>query len=887
MAQPERMPLSRGTRVGVYEIGALVGQGGMGVVYRAVDTNLRRAVAIKVLSDEVATPAARRRFQREAQTASSLNHPHILTVHDAGEVDGRQYLVTEFLDGGTLRDRIHSRDLTWRAAVELLIGVADALAAAHDAGILHRDVKPENILLTKSGYAKLADFGLAKLHDEGAPQHTTRTEEWSRTHPGSIVGTIAYMSPEQAAGRPLDSRSDIFSFGLVLYEVLGGRRAFSGASDADVLHAIMHDDPALLPETLPRQLRDLVAKALEKDPSDRFQSMRDLVVDLRRVLRQSTHEDAPGPVLSSRPVGRWVAGGVLVLAIAATVWYLAAGPTPSVSPGDYAALTTFADSVTSPAISPAGRMLAMLRKTSAFSNAPAEIFVKRLPDGEVRQLTNDGQPKVDPEFSPDGGRITYHTSTDGKMLDVWSVAVNGGNPELLVKNASGLTWIATRTQADDERLLFSEFTGHGFQMSIVAADLSGARRRTIYLPPQDGMAHRSQLSPDGKWVLVVEMDIRSWLPCRLVPFDGSTRGDRVGRPIPSQCTSAAWSRDGRWMYFAANTGDGFHIWRQRFPDGPVEQVTRGATEEDEISFDHNSGTLIAAIGSRQSTVWIHENGRDRQLTSEGFAFFPTISPSANHLYYLTETGNSRGFPTGAFWSLTLATGERRALFGDFDVMYYTISNDGTEAVFAGADKQGQHGVWVGSLNGSAPPRNVTRTAGLVAFFGGPGEVIFADSNFIYRVKDGSTPQKISLIPTLKPFSVSPDRKWVPAAEGPSPETRNAVTLYPVNGGEPRLVCRCYPPPNIDDGPMPPALSWSPDGRFLYLRFETTMYAIPLRPKQMLPEIPPSGWPSKAAIAALPGARLMSEQPIFPGPNPSVYAYMKVTAHRNIYRVPVP
>jgi serine/threonine protein kinase len=877
------MPLSSGTRVGVYEIGAVVGQGGMGVVYRAVDTNLRRAVAIKVLSAEVADPAARRRFQREAQTASSLNHPHILTVHDAGEVDGQQYLVTEFLDGGTLRDRMNSRDLTWRAAIELLVGVADALAVAHDAGILHRDVKPENILLTKSGYAKLADFGLARPHDEGAPQHTTRTEDWSRTRPGSIVGTVAYMSPEQAAGRPLDSRSDVFSFGLVLYEILGGRRAFSAASDADVLHAIMHDAPAPLPGTLPHPLRDLVAKALEKNPSDRFQSMRDMVVDMKRVLRQDPNE-TQRRVESSRTVAQWIAGGVAVLAIAAVGWSVVGRPARAPSP-DYTALTTFADSVTSPVISPDGRMLAMLRKSSAFSDGPAEIFVKQLPEGDVRQLTNDGLSKADPEFSSDGRRISYHTSTDGKVLDVWSVAVDGGSPELLVKNASGLTWIES-AGVGDERLLFSEFTGHGFQMAVVAADSSGTRRRTVYLPPLDGMAHRSQLSPDGKWVLVVEMDIRSWLPCRLVPFDGSTRGSAVG-PIPSQCTSAAWSADGRWMYFAANTGDGTHVWRQRFPDGPAEQATRGATEEDEVSFDRSSGTLVAAIGSRQSTIWIHDNGRDRQLTSEGFAFFPAIGPDSNYLYYLTETGNSRGFLTGGLWSLALATGERRALFGDFDVMHYTISNDGTEAVFAGADQQGQAGVWVGALNGGTPPRQVTRTGALVAFFGAPGEIIFADSNFIYRVKNGGAPQKISLIPSLQPFAVSPDGKWISAAEGPSPETRNALMLYPTSGGEPRLVCRCYPPPNIDDGPMPPAMSWSPDGRFVYVRFAPAIYAIPLRPKQIIPEIPASGWPSTTAIAALPGARLLSAQAIFPGPNPSVYAYMKVTAQRNIYRVPVP
>ncbi len=197
-----------------------MGEGGMGVVYRALDTKLNRPVAIKFLSNEFADAAARHRFQREAQTASSLNHPHILTVYDTGEFEGRQYLVTEFVDGGTLKTWTRSAKRTWREIVELLTGVADGLAVAHAAGILHRDIKPENILISQSGYAKLADFGLAKLA-EGSDSDLTRTLTEGRTRPGVIIGTIPYMSPEQAAGKPVDARSDIFSFGVLLYEAAG------------------------------------------------------------------------------------------------------------------------------------------------------------------------------------------------------------------------------------------------------------------------------------------------------------------------------------------------------------------------------------------------------------------------------------------------------------------------------------------------------------------------------------------------------------------------------------------------------------------------------------------------------------------------------------------
>jgi eukaryotic-like serine/threonine-protein kinase len=212
--------ISAGTRIGQYEVIAPLGEGGMGVVYRALDTKLQRPVAIKFLSEDVADAAGRRRFQREAQTASSLNHPHILTVHDVGEFEGRQYLVTELVDGGTLKDWTHAERRTWRQVVEILTGVADGLASAHADGILHRDIKPENVLVAKNGYAKLADFGLATLFSDA--DAAARAETMTRTRPGTVMGTVAYMSPEQASGKLVDARSDIFSFSVVLYELVTG-----------------------------------------------------------------------------------------------------------------------------------------------------------------------------------------------------------------------------------------------------------------------------------------------------------------------------------------------------------------------------------------------------------------------------------------------------------------------------------------------------------------------------------------------------------------------------------------------------------------------------------------------------------------------------------------
>jgi eukaryotic-like serine/threonine-protein kinase len=307
--------ITLGTQLGAYRIETILGERGMGIVYRALDTKLNRPVAVKLLSDDLADAASRRRFQREAQTASSLNHPHILTVHDAGEVDGRQYLVTEFVDGGTLRDWARAEKRDWPQIAELLVGLADGLAAAHEAGILHRDIKPANILVARNGYAKLADFGLAKLA-AGSEGEITRTATEHATRSGLAIGTIAYMSPEQAAGKPLDARSDIFSFGVVLYEVLAGQRPFAGANDLEVLQTIIHGKPQPLPAEIPAGLRRIVEKALEKDQAHRYQSMRDMLVDLRRLMRPSGETTAP-----VAPARRTIAWALL----AATVVLLVAG----------------------------------------------------------------------------------------------------------------------------------------------------------------------------------------------------------------------------------------------------------------------------------------------------------------------------------------------------------------------------------------------------------------------------------------------------------------------------------------------------------------------------------------------------------------------------------
>jgi eukaryotic-like serine/threonine-protein kinase len=873
-----------GRILGPYRIEAMIGEGGMGAVYRATDTKLNRVVAVKFVSTEVADASARRRFQREAQLASSLNHPHILTVHDAGEAEGHQYLVTELVDGGTLRDWITSGTRTWRDIVELLIGVADGLATAHEAGVLHRDVKPENILVTRSGYAKLADFGLAKLHE--TPSLASRAVTETRTRPGAIVGTVAYMSPEQATGQPVDARSDVFSFAVVLYELLAGRRPFGGTSDFDVLQAIVERSADRLPESTPPPLDALITKALQKDPAKRVQSMRDLVADLRRLTRPGA-ETLPLPRHGWRALA--LAATVIALAIiAVSATILIRKPPGDASvPTQYVQLTNFADSATSPALSPDGRMLTFIRGPGTFFS-PGQVYVKRLPDGEPVQLTDDRAPKFAPKFTPDGARISYATAIglESASMDTWVVPVDGGRPQRLLTNAEGLTWFNDRT--GQLRVLFSELTGLAGQMSIVSSTERRTASRSVYVPPPpDGMAHRSHLSPDGQWVLVVEMDIHSWLPCRLVPFDRSSSGNTVG-PVPAQCTDAAWSPDGKWMYFTAMTANGVHLWRQRFPDGTPTQLTFGAVGEEGTHVAPDGGSFVTSIGTSQSTLWVRDAQGDRQITSEGNSFRPSISGDGKKLFYIVRSYGPRSWNQGALWVVDLETGGRRRLLPDFQILHYSISADGQRVVFVPVGDDGRSPLWVASLDGQTPPRQLTTTDAAAAFFGAPGEVLFSSGGpedyCIYRIKEsGGDAQKLIATPLVL-LAVSPDGRWLAVQD---PAAWGALIVYPAGGGSPLRLCdRCAPPWGID--PPPFYVGWTADSRLFYWSYAGATYAIPLPSGRLLPPLPAGGIQSRQAVAALPGARLISEQEhTFPGPSLSSYAFMKVASQRNIYRVPVP
>lgn len=459
-----------GQTISHYSILEKLGSGGMGVVYKARDLHLDRFVAIKVLpADRIADPDRKRRFVFEARAASALNHPNIITVHDVASQDDVDYIVMEFVLGRSLDQRIGRKGLKLAEVLRYGAQIADALAAAHAAGIIHRDLKPGNIMVTERGLVKVLDFGLAKLASTDPMAATMTTPQ---TEEGAIVGTIAYMSPEQAEGRPVDVRSDIFSFGSVLYEMITGRQAFHGETKLSTLSAILGKDPLPPSSTapdLPPELEKLVLRCLRKDPDRRLQHMGDIKLALTELKEESdSGKLALGsgtlPVPRHTPGRRWNTIALLavavVAAIAATVWLWR--PNKPIDRSEWVQITDVPDAVSQPALSPDGRMITFIRGPSTFVG-PGQVYVKMLPEGDAVQLTNDDLQKMSPVFSPDGSRIAYTAVDAQHRWDAWIVPVLGGQPSLWLPNASGLQWAAKRN------LLFSEIVNNDMHMALIAA----------------------------------------------------------------------------------------------------------------------------------------------------------------------------------------------------------------------------------------------------------------------------------------------------------------------------------------------------------------------------------------------------------------------------------
>lgn len=419
--------LTPGARLGPYEVVSPIGAGGMGEVYRARDTRLNRDVALKILpADVAADPSRRQRFEIEARAVAALNHPNIVAVYDVGE----GYIVSELVEGETLR----GAKFGIRKTLDIAAQIAGGLAAAHAAGIVHRDLKPENVLLTKDGRAKILDFGLARMPDSHGPQDVTRPP--APTEPGVVMGTVGYMSPEQVRGAETDHRGDIFSFGVMLHEMLGGARPFDGETAVDTMQAILREDAPDLPSTVPAGVRQVVSHCLEKDPAHRFQSARDLGFALRALAQGDSSSGAaeavPSPVPAAKLARPWLWAGAALLMIAATAlitWELTRAPDRPVWTAEQLGGPAVA---LHPRRSPDGRLLAF----QAMVDGTTQVGVMDPESGNWNVLTSRRDLGIVEYlcWSPDGSTIYFNRTLD-KATGVFSVPFLGGEERLVVENA--------------------------------------------------------------------------------------------------------------------------------------------------------------------------------------------------------------------------------------------------------------------------------------------------------------------------------------------------------------------------------------------------------------------------------------------------------------------
>jgi Tol biopolymer transport system component/predicted Ser/Thr protein kinase len=592
-----------GQTLGHYRIEAKLGVGGMGVVYRARDTRLNRLAALKFLPpDKVADPDRKRRFVQEAQAASALNHANIVTIYEIGSDHGVDFLAMEYIAGKTLDELIPRGGMRLAKLLKYAIQVADALTRAHAAGIVHRDIKPTNIMATPEGHVKVLDFGLAKLTErtpeEDPFDHFASTRDAPpRTEEGALVGTVAYMSSEQAAGRKVDSRSDIFSFGSLLYEMATGRRPFQGDTTMSTMAAILTKEPQAVHELAPDAPRDLeriIARCLRKDRDRRFQHMDDVKValeDLKEESESGKLETAAAPA-TRFSIRRGVAVVVLVLGalVAGTGWWLArqSAPAPATA-HNLVRLTSHSGLATTPALSVDGKLLAYASDHSGEGNL--DLYILQLGGSEPIRITRGPLDNSAPSFSPDSTRIVFRSERDGG--GVYIAPALGGEARLLVKNGR-----RPRFSPDGAWIAYAIGERQAAELFVIPGSGVGAPQRV-----QTGFRQATNhvWAPDSKRILFVGLDPEDqerndwWVaPLETGPVmrTGALKAFRE-RAMGSGVVPSAWT-EGDQVMFSVTEGDHENLWQ--IPISPKTWTITGVPQR--LTFGTGLEILPAVGASR-------------------------------------------------------------------------------------------------------------------------------------------------------------------------------------------------------------------------------------------------------------------------------------------------
>ncbi|HYK05729.1 MAG TPA: protein kinase [Thermoanaerobaculia bacterium] len=646
--------------LGRYRLVSLLGEGGMGQVYKAYDAALGRHVAVKILPAELLTDATRvSRFIQEARAASALNHPNVIVVHDIGEerVAGRSdsihFIAMELIDGATLREVIDGGAIEIGKALGIMLQVAEALTAAHAAGIVHRDLKPENIMVLPSGYAKVLDFGLAKLraHPESEVSETVKTEIQD-TDPGTIIGTSSYMAPEQALGKPVDHRADIFSFGSILHELVTGQRPFSGHSLIDTLHRIIYSDPEPLAAHrtgVPRDLVRIVRKALAKDPDDRYQMMKDLATDLRELLRElDAHPSAATRRVPPGPRRRWIPIAAVLVAVAIAIAFAflrkqSAVHLPPAAPSSmHVSRITASGKVIAAAISRDGTYVAYVISDQGTQS----LWVKQMESGQSRQLIAPRQVAYwGVAFGADGTIYLAEKSSANPAGAIFRISPLGGTPRPVVTDGADAP---------------PAFSPDGRQLAFMRARWPSLTKSTLFVASTDGSNRRAlatveapevfvplffagaSWSPDGRSIAAA---IRGPEKARLVSIDVATGTiTTIADPGWRVVAQSAWLPDASALAAIATVEqeDRSQVWLVPYPQGEPYRLTNDLFDYRSVSITADGKRLVTVAGERMSDVWVVAEGEaPRRLTAEKTEGSHGVAALADGRIVLTslESGN--------------------------------------------------------------------------------------------------------------------------------------------------------------------------------------------------------------------------------------------------------
>jgi Tol biopolymer transport system component len=818
--------LAPGSRLGPYEIGRVIGSGGMGEVYRATDPRLGREVAVKVLPREMALdPDRRRRFELEARAASALNHPHIVAVYDAGLHDGVPFLVTELLEGRPLTARLAQGPLPTRKALECGAQAARGLAVAHERGIVHRDLKPANLFLTTQGQIKILDFGLAKLSPAGKAPGRDRAGDTGTT-PGLVLGTAGYMSPEQVRGEEVDARSDQFSLGCVLYELLSGTPPFKRPTMAQTMAAVLEAEPPPLTDAsqgrTPRPVAWIVERCLAKDPHDRYGSTADLARDLELALSRLSELSLPATATTGRrSLLPWLRGAAILLALgavaAAGAWWARRAPAgvPALR------YLTYAGRDSSPAAAPDGRTVAF----SSNRDGRRRIWLKQLSTGSEAPLTagEDDHPR----FSPDGATVLFAREENGRvsLLRVPSV---GGEARKVIDDA-----VYGAFSPDGRQVAFvrarSDGAGVSTTVGIASAD-GGSPRDLATLPagPFVGSAFvLPRWSPDGRYLAATQSTQQLGQPTTIVLIEVAT-GRLLALPPPT--SAGVWRGGLAWIaadeilcsqpesVVGQQTGAGSTLARVQVPSGRARPLFSSPVSIQDLDVLGDGRLVLGARSLRQNLREVPlvagPPGAERWLTRGNSADRqPIVSPDGQWVVFSSNrTGNLD------LWAVSRQSGEVRRLTDDAaQDSDPGFTPDGR--LLWTSNRSGTFEVWVAGADGSGPRQITNDGVGAENPVATPdgGHVVYWSANprthGIVRVRsDGSEPV-VLVSGNLTLPEVSPDGRHLAfVSDGGGSLTLLRVARMEDGSLTPFEIAfpRWSPRTTIDQG----RCRWLPDGKGL-------------------------------------------------------------------------